>query len=361
MANKVPNTRTVSTASPLLGGGSLSSNLSLSIQQANSIQSGFLSFVDWGTFNGKANDNAVVHLTGNETINGVKSFTVDGGTNTGRLSLTNNYSGGGSAMGSPLVISHNGGGGTYGQYIKLANSGTGILLEGVSSIGNFIEFVRNGSNVGTVNSFGNITMQSFIKSGGLSTEYLKADGSVSTLTNPITGIGTVGVIPQFYSSGSIGNSAISQSADRILLGTADNGLDKLQVNGSLIATAIKKSGAVANQLLKADGGVTVGYKVYTALLSQTGTNAPTAIVLENTLGTISFSYNGVGDYAINSSALFTADKTVLFIQGSNDGDINSAIISDKLYHNTSSIINCITSGSANGTLNKTSIEIRVYN
>ena len=35
-------------------------------------------------------------------------------------------------------------------------------------------------------------------------------------------------------------------------------------------------------------GVTIplGYKVYRALLSQTGTNAPTAIVLENTLGGI---------------------------------------------------------------------------
>ena len=33
------------------------------------------------------------------------------------------------------------------------------------------------------------------------------------------------------------------------------------------------------------------YKVYTALLSQSGTNAPTAIVLENTLGVdVSFTY-----------------------------------------------------------------------
>ena len=31
------------------------------------------------------------------------------------------------------------------------------------------------------------------------------------------------------------------------------------------------------------GGATPQYKVYTALLSQSGTNAPTAIVLENTL------------------------------------------------------------------------------
>jgi hypothetical protein len=103
------------------------------------------------------------------------------------------------------------------------------------------------------------------------------------------------------------------------------------------------------------------YKVYTALLSQSGTSAPTAIVLENTLGTITFTYTGIGQYQINSAGLFTLDKTLLFIQGSSDGDINSAYILDKLYYNTSSIINCITSGVTNGMLNKTSIEIRVYN
>jgi len=103
------------------------------------------------------------------------------------------------------------------------------------------------------------------------------------------------------------------------------------------------------------------YKVYTALLSQSGVSAPTAIVLENTLGTITFTYTGIGQYQINSAGLFTLDKTLLFIQGSSDGDINSAYILDKLYYNTSSIINCITSGVTNGMLNKTSIEIRVYN
>jgi len=265
----------------------------------------------------------------------------------------------------------------------------------------------------------------------------------NTLTNPITGTGTVGVIAQFYSSGSIGNSAISQSADRILLGTSDNGVDKLQVNGSatvgnfkstqildngtnigigtttpdinskltilnpnnltsikssllldaayansaggqsidfsvnasgykemriagvldsaggagelafytnqyvtttngtekmriagngnvligtttnngvdrlqvngsILATSIKKSGAVANQLLKADGGVTVGYKVYTALITQTGTNPPTAIVLENTLGgTPVWGRSAAGNYELLLTGAFTPNKTTV--------------------------------------------------
>lgn len=46
------------------------------------------------------------------------------------------------------------------------------------------------------------------------------------------------------------------SAGRMLLGTTtDNTVDKLQIDGSLIATAIKKSGGTSSQFLKADGSV----------------------------------------------------------------------------------------------------------
>lgn len=53
------------------------------------------------------------------------------------------------------------------------------------------------------------------------------------------------------------------------------------------------------------------YKVYTALLTQSGTDAPVATVLENTLGTITWEYNGVGNYEAVSSGLFTSEKTGL--------------------------------------------------
>ena len=52
------------------------------------------------------------------------------------------------------------------------------------------------------------------------------------------------------------------------------------------------------------------YKVYTALLSQSGTNAPTAIVLENTLGVdVSFTYFLAANYFINAIGAFTGNKT----------------------------------------------------
>lgn len=41
--------------------------------------------------------------------------------------------------------------------------------------------------------------------------------------------------------------------------------------------------------------------------------APTVTVLENTIGNIWFTYAGVGNYDVNSSSLFTNNKTTLFI------------------------------------------------
>lgn len=55
------------------------------------------------------------------------------------------------------------------------------------------------------------------------------------------------------------------------------------------------------------------YKVYSALITQTGATDPTAIVLENTLGTITFDYLTNGYYNILSSNLFVLDKTFIII------------------------------------------------
>lgn len=62
-----------------------------------------------------------------------------------------------------------------------------------------------------------------------------------------------------------------------------------------------------------------GYKVYTALLTQTGTNAPVATVLENTLGeTPTWYYDfydeGVGRYQARfTSSILTENKTFAYI------------------------------------------------
>jgi hypothetical protein len=43
--------------------------------------------------------------------------------------------------------------------------------------------------------------------------------------------------------------------------------------------------------------------------------APVAKVLENTIGNVWFTYDGVGNYGIDSNSLFTANKTAPFISG----------------------------------------------
>lgn len=53
------------------------------------------------------------------------------------------------------------------------------------------------------------------------------------------------------------------------------------------------------------------YKVYIARISQTGTDAPVAVVLQNTIGTINWIRSAPGNYAAQSpDGLFTNNKTV---------------------------------------------------
>lgn len=112
----------------------------------------------------------------------------------------------------------------------------------------------------------------------------------------------------------------------------------------------------------------VSYKSYTCLVTQTGTDAPIPTVLSNNLESAFgddplWSRTDVGKYQIYLEDGFPQDKTVLFIQGSNDGDTSSAITIEKLYRIDNNTINCIVSVNGSyydGVLNNTSIEIRVY-
>jgi hypothetical protein len=55
-------------------------------------------------------------------------------------------------------------------------------------------------------------------------------------------------------------------------------------------------------------------KIYTALLTQTGTSAPVANVLENTLGgTVVWTRIDVGNYVATLTGAFTLNKTFVFV------------------------------------------------
>lgn len=59
-------------------------------------------------------------------------------------------------------------------------------------------------------------------------------------------------------------------------------------------------------------GYPLGTKVYLALLTQTGANAPVATVLVNTLGgTVIYGYVAAGEYSATLAGAFPATKTAL--------------------------------------------------
>ena len=74
-----------------------------------------------------------------------------------------------------------------------------------------------------------------------------------------------------------------------------------------------------------------GYKIYAAFLNQTSTNAPTATILENTLGgDIVWTYNSVGQYVGTLVGAFTTNRTVCIPPTNwgtgNDDGITSSLV-----------------------------------
>lgn len=106
------------------------------------------------------------------------------------------------------------------------------------------------------------------------------------------------------------------------------------------------------------------YKVYTALLTQSGTDAPVATVLENTLGEdITFSYESEGWYNVVSDGLFVENKTTCEISNTTQETYGYETI--KRVSESIIRINSISSETietmADAIIDNSKIEIRVYN
>lgn len=124
-------------------------------------------------------------------------------------------------------------------------------------------------------------------------------------------------------------------------------------------------------VLSATGGnltvndITFGpiYKVYTALLTQSGTASPVATVLENTLGSITWSRISTGIYSAQSSNLFTTNTAIIIGSNINTSNVDSATLNTtNLVINSFSLQTFDTFTQAyDDILDNTLIEIRVYN
>lgn len=100
------------------------------------------------------------------------------------------------------------------------------------------------------------------------------------------------------------------------------------------------------------------YLVYTAILTQSGAGVPTATILENTIGTITWSRLSAGHYRGTTAGLYVNNKTVGF---TSIKDINSIVQASYTSVNNFDVnVQTATTGLDNDTWTMT-IEIRVYN
>ena len=154
---------------------------------------------------------------------------------------------------------------------------------------NAIEANNNGTDdIGSAvgNKFRNIYASSFVKTGGTSSQYLMADGSVSTLTNPITGSGTNNFIPKFTTTGStIGNSVIQESSSLIGINVTPTRVLHLSSSGTNAAIRLDNTVSGRPFLLLYDDSQNLTFinssdSGYTAFNSGTGTST-TKMLLSN--------------------------------------------------------------------------------
>lgn len=110
------------------------------------------------------------------------------------------------------------------------------------------------------------------------------------------------------------------------------------------------------------------YKVYSATITQTGTTAPIATVLENTIGEIVWSYDAPGQYIATLQDAFTENKVFFIHQSivSDDGGATQytvflfrsdpSFLSLRTYNMAYTLTDgCLQAGTP------LSLEIRVYN
>jgi len=99
-----------------------------------------------------------------------------------------------------------------GTFIYTLPSATGTLAL-TSALSGYLPLTGGtltGALGGTSATFSSsVTASSFIKSGGTSVQYLMADGSVSTLTNPITGTGTINELAFFNTASTIASLGVA--------------------------------------------------------------------------------------------------------------------------------------------------------
>lgn len=173
-------------------------------------------------------------------------------------------------------------------------------------------------------------------------------------------------------SGNRSNALTVLQSGNIGIGTTTP-TTKLDISGGANVSGLRLNG-LSNSTTKVASGNALGYdnsgnivpidgrpyKVYTALLTQTGTSAPTAVVLENTLGGVPvWTRTGAGIYRCTLASAFTDLKTIAFVTETSSANgtrlTNYVVPPDMVVFSTIDFLDYISEDWY------ISIEIRVYN
>lgn len=133
-----------------------------------------------------------------------------------------------------------------------------------------------------------------------------------------------------------------------------------QINVDIVAPESGTDVTVDGNLIVTGTNNIRPYKVYAGLISQTGTDAPTVVIMENTIGNIVWSRNIAGYYQGYLAGEFLADKTFLII-GLSPFLYNTSFTFNRGNDDAVNIQNQTNDIMTDGILDNTPIEIRVYN
>jgi hypothetical protein len=198
--------------------------------------------------------NNAVLLTGNQIINGTKTFISDnGGTNTGKISIFSSL-----ANDAALKIEAQTSFADGLRITNIANASKGILItnnlgsngrpivvNNTTGSGDPFVYQKNGTDKVIINDLGTINATSFIKNAAPTTNILLAGGTdipqstfQTALTNPVTGTGTTNFLPKFTGSSTLGNSTISNTSLVTNILHSGNASSFIVSNGSLASNNV---------------------------------------------------------------------------------------------------------------------------
>lgn len=251
----------------------------------------------------------------------------------------------------------------YGEYsLYLQTTGSYNDAFGFKPLYNNTTGVRN-TAIGSYAQFFNTTGSNNTSLGNHSlynntADYNTAIGD-SALLNNTTGKFNIGI---GYMSG---NNNATASNTLYISDSTSHGYWKLDSATGAAPNVIGKDGSGYWHVYQAPSGGGASdrpYKVYTALITQSGTDAPIANVLENTLGTtVTWTRVGAGYYkATISTGLFMTAKLAVFISPVSQSPMNTMTWQQSTNNDINFFLEKLDGTFIDG-LNFNPVEIRVYN